>query len=146
MSNLKNYTSQVPAAKTINEIIELLVSHGAMKVQQDYEDHEPTAISWSALTNHGPVAFTLPVDVKRCYELMRRQKLLPRGEDAAMAQARRTAWRTVKDWIAAQMALLQTDMVTLEQLMLPYAVDSDGVTLYERVMEGGYKALGSGTP
>ena len=35
-------------------------------------------------------------------------------------QAIRTSWRTLKDWVEAQMALLETGMVTMDEIFLPY--------------------------
>jgi len=54
------------------------------------------------------------------------------------------AWRVVKDWIEAQLALLETKMVTLPQLFLPYAVTADGSTLYERIAQQPGLFLGAG--
>ena len=46
-------------------------------------------------------------------------------------QATRTAWRIVKDWVEAHIALVETQMVTAPQVFLPYAVMRDGRTLSE---------------
>jgi hypothetical protein len=46
-------------------------------------------------------------------------------------QAERVAWRIVKDWIAAQLAIVETGMTSLDQVMFPYMLDNDGATLYE---------------
>jgi hypothetical protein len=48
-------------------------------------------------------------------------------------QAVRTAWCVVKDWVEAQMALVETQMLTSQQVFLPYALMSDGRTLSEHV-------------
>jgi len=45
----------------------------------------------------------------------------------------RVSWRILKDWVEAQMALVETHMVTLEQVFLPYAVTDDGQTIYDRL-------------
>ena len=34
-------------------------------------------------------------------------------------QAIRTSWRILKDWVEAQMALLETGMVTMDEIFLP---------------------------
>lgn len=46
-------------------------------------------------------------------------------------QAQRVAWRIVKDWVEAQVALIQTEMVTLDQVMLPYMIGVGDKTIYE---------------
>ena len=35
---------------------------------------------------------------------------------ARMQQANRTAWRIIREWILAQMALIETEMVTVEEV------------------------------
>jgi hypothetical protein len=44
----------------------------------------------------------------------------------------RTAWRIIKDWVQAQLALVEINMVTVPQVFLPYAIMQDGRTLWER--------------
>jgi hypothetical protein len=59
-------------------------------------------------------------------------------------QAVRTSWRIVKDWTEAQMALVETQMVTTAQVFLPYAVMRDGRTLGETVAQDPKFLLGGG--
>lgn len=59
------------------------------------------------------------------------------------AQAERVAWRVIKDWIAAQLAIVETQMVELDQVMLPYLhVDGDR-TLYESYRDQELRAIGA---
>ena len=53
------------------------------------------------------------------------------------------AWRIIKDWVEAQMALLATGMVDLEEIFLPYMLSGDR-TLYQELMTRGFRALPSG--
>ena len=46
-------------------------------------------------------------------------------------QAERVAWRIVKDWVEAQMAILESEMVQLDQIFLPYMVNDNGQTVFE---------------
>ena len=57
------------------------------------------------------------------------------------AQALRVSWRIVKDWVEAQMAIVDTKMVTLDQVFLPYVIMPDGRTLYERVRDARFVLL-----
>ncbi len=50
-------------------------------------------------------------------------------------QAERVAWRIVKDWLAAQMAILEAEMVEVDEIFLPYLLDRTG----ERTMFEAYK-------
>ena len=65
--------------------------------------------------------------------------------DPSREQAVRTAWRIVKDWVEAQMALVETQMVSTQDVFLPYAVMQDGRTLAERVRESPQFLLGGGS-
>ena len=58
-------------------------------------------------------------------------------------QAVRIAWRIVKDSVEAQMALVQTQMVTTAEVFLPYAVMRDGRTLAEYAQTNPSFLLGS---
>jgi hypothetical protein len=58
-------------------------------------------------------------------------------------EAYRVAWANIKDWVEAQMALYETEMVDMPQIFLPFAVDSKGETLYDRVGRGEF-LLGKG--
>lgn len=60
---------------------------------------------------------------------------------AAPGQAERTAWRNVRDWIMAQMAIVEAGQVQIDEVFLPYLTDGKGRTLYQ-LYQGGYLALG----
>jgi hypothetical protein len=59
--------------------------------------------------------------------------------------ARNVAWRVVKDWVEAQLAIIETRMVTTAQVFLPYAVTANGQTLYEYIGHNTQLLLGEGT-
>jgi len=54
-------------------------------------------------------------------------------------QAVRTAWRIVKDWVEAQMAILETEMVTMEEVFLPYLLVAGDKTLYQAIAESKFQ-------
>lgn len=41
----------------------------------------------------------------------------------------------IKDWVDAQLAIIESDMVTLEQVFLPYMQVKGNQTLYETMVE-----------
>lgn len=76
----------------------------------------------------------------------------PDGVKAVMAkertkcddeQAERIAWRNLKDWIAAQVALVETEQATMDELFFPKLVDRNEKTLYE-AFQTGQLMLGDG--
>lgn len=120
---IKNYTTKVPASKTASEINQILAKHGARRIMTEYNDGgEPISISFEIEGS----SFTLPVRVEAVEHILSEQ-----GIKADRAKAERVAWRNVKDWIDAQIALIETGQADLEEVMLPYMIDRTGKTLYE---------------
>lgn len=123
---IKNYTTTVPAAQSVAEIVGALAAHGATKIQQDYDAGRPVSIAFVIDTPAGLRAFRLPNSAARVKAVLLRQKV--KADDL---QAERVAWRILRDWVMAQMAILETEMVTMDEVMLPYMVDDMGRTVYE---------------
>ena len=59
-------------------------------------------------------------------------------------QAKRVAWRILKDWLEAQMAILDAEMVRMEEIFLPYMTDNNGQTMFQRLQERGFLQLAAG--
>lgn len=133
-----NYTTQIAASKTIAEVQALLAKHGANRIAVDYQNGQPSGLTFALTTPHGPRLFTLPVDVDAMHRLLvaeSRAGRLKGGKSVTIMrsreQAERVAWRVIKDWLAAQLALVQTEMAAMDQVMLPYLhADQSGRTLY----------------
>lgn len=124
---LLNYTTTVNVYKTIGEIQMQLVKHGAKKIMQDYDDAgHIAALSFLIDTPSGPRGIRLPANVSRVQAVLARQKV-----KSDLDQAERVAWRIVKDWIEAQMAILESEMVQIDEIFLPYMVNNAGQTLFE---------------
>lgn len=153
---LLNYTTKIDADKTVAEISRCLSAHGASAVMTEFDGETVTALSFKIKFQDQEMAFRLPCDWRPVYEILIKGKRKPpsyytgsRGlahwESEHRLQAVRTAWRIVKDWVEAQMALVETRMVTTAQVFLPYAVMKDGRTLTEHVAENPKLMLGDGS-
>ena len=149
---LLNYTTKVDADKTAQEIAKILSLHGAKSVLTDYEDGIVSAISFKISLNGNDISFRLPCDWRPVLEVLNGQlpelKTWHRNYEHLLSERRlqavRTAWRIVKDWTEAQMALVETQMVSTTQVFLPYAVGKDGKTLFEKVVQNPGFLLGDG--
>lgn len=131
---LLNYSSHVPASRTADEIMGILGKHGAEGFSTEHgRDGQIIALTWHVGTPYGVMPFRLPVSVEATLAVLMRQKVLKHGDERDYEQARRCAWRITKVWIAAQMALLETEMVTVDQLFLPYLRVTEDETLYDRL-------------
>ncbi|MBV6341465.1 hypothetical protein [Candidatus Magnetobacterium casense] len=137
-----NYSTSIAASKTVAEIQSNLSRHGASAILIEYGNGEPSALSFKIDTPHGNLPFRLPIDPKRVLAVMQRQKV-PRSY-CNYEQAVKVAWRLLKDWVAVQMAYLETEQVTIDQLLLPYLMVEENKTLYDRMVDKGFKKLTQG--
>lgn len=140
---LKNYTTSISPDKTATEIIGLLALHGASRIQLLTDGHGAiTGIIFGLVRGDTDLGFRLPIQVESTYIKMcddsRGGKIPPRF--ANKEQAERTAWRIMKDWVDAQIALIDTGMVRTEEVFLPYLLTTPGRTLFEE-MEQRWLAL-----
>lgn len=136
---IKNYTTSIDVYKSLGEIQGALASHGARKIMVDYDRNgQPIGVAFGIETQAGPRGFLLPANVDGVREVFSRQKV-----KAQNGQAERTAWRNVRDWIMAQMAIIEAGQVDMEEVFLPYLTDGRGRTVYH-LYKGGHLALGSG--
>ncbi len=124
---LLNYTTKVSVFTTIGEIQQQLVKHGARKIMQEYDDQgRIISLLFTIDTPLGSRCIRMPANVTAVQVVLERQKVRFDAD-----QAERVAWRIVKDWIEAQMAILESQMVQIDQIFLPYMVNKEGKTVYE---------------
>jgi hypothetical protein len=124
---IKNYTTDVDVYKTLGTIQADLVKHGAKKIVQDYDDAGSiVSLCFMIDTPNGPRGIRLPANVDAVWSVLQRQKV-----KCDRAQAERVAWRIIKDWVAAQMAILETEMVQMDEIFLPYMINDSGQTLFQ---------------
>lgn len=127
MMPLLNYTTKVDVFTTVGEISSQLVRHGAKKIMQDYDDDgHVEAVSFVINTPAGIRAIRLPANVSAVHAVLAKQKV-----KCDRDQAERVAWRILKDWVEAQMAILESEMVQMDQIFLPYMLNRSGQTLFE---------------
>ena len=128
---LKNYTTKISVEKSAAEIQGKLAFAGAKKIMSEYDDSgNLVALSFQLKVGDGLVPFSLPTDWRPVAKVLERQNAVPSSR--LEEQARRTAWRIVKDWVDAQLAIIETQMVTTEQVFLPYAITNSGESVYEQ--------------
>lgn len=145
MSNIRNYTSSVPADKSVGNIEKLLVKHGATGIMKEYDGGgNLDSIAFRKLVKGETVSFQLPARVEQVYQLLLRQRKGRPTEPQRKAiydQAKRTAWKNIHDWVDIQMALIEMEQVEFVEVFLPYAMVGPGQTVYSRIQENGLKAL-----
>lgn len=134
---LLNYSTTVDAYKTVAEIEQMLVRHGAKSIMKSFEGEDVTSLSFLIDTGNGNVPVKLPVRLDDVLQVLTEQKKAhPKANiKATREQANRVAWRILKDWIEVQMALLDMKMVKFEEIFLSYIETADGKTIYEKLEE-----------
>ena len=72
------------------------------------------------------VAFSLPVHWRKFQRVLELQQVRRWDEEEYVY---RVAWRNIRDWVFAQLALYETEIVEMPQVFLPFATDAKGQTL-----------------
>ena len=138
---LKNFSTSIEVEKTVMEIERMLAKFGARKILKEYDHRQKiVGLAFTVETPDGEMPIKLPAKIDKIEQVFKVQVhkgLLPRKYwegDWAKEQSARTAWRTIKDWIDAQFALISIEMVKVEEIFLPYAYSSRlNQTLYEAI-------------
>ena len=136
---IKNYTTEVDVYKSLGEIQGELAKHGARQIMVEYDGvGEPIGVTFTVDTPVGRRGFALPANIDGVMAVFQRQRV-----SADRKQAVRTGWRNIRDWVLAQMAIIEAGMVSMEEVFLPYLTDGRGNTLYG-LYQSGALALGDG--
>lgn len=133
MVALLNYTTTIEVHKTLGEIQKTLVTHGARKIMYDYDDNSHVqSLCFSITTADGDKGIKLPANVPAIFEVLKQQKKAGKIKtNPDYDQAERVAWRIVKDWVEAQMAILEAQMVQIDEIFLPYMINKSGQTFFQ---------------
>lgn len=134
-----NYTTKIPVTQTVGECQAILAAAGASSAQIYFEEGQPAGLGFSLKTPHGVRDFTLPVNIEGMQRVLDaaerdgdfaslRKK---QGAFATREHAARVAWRVVKDWLEANLALIAAQMATLTEVMLPYLHVDEDRTLWQ---------------
>lgn len=134
-------TTQIAPEKTLAEIEAILVQHNAKQVLKDYDAGKVVAVSFMLDIDGSHIPFRLPCrwqEMRAKFQALRKR---PKGGDTMDDWARRVAWRQVLRWVEAQMALIETGMVKVQEVFLPYAqIGPNGQTMYEAIQDRKFNA------
>jgi hypothetical protein len=133
---IKNYTSAIPASRSMARIEELLVEAGATDISKSYGDGICSAIRFRMEVNSIPVFFQLPANVEACYRVLWADVKRPQPDTKKRIkeQASMTAWKIVCDWVEIQLAMIKLEQAKPLQIFLPYVWNPEkNETLYQRI-------------
>lgn len=124
---IKNYTTKVPAVHTVGEIQGILAAHGARKVMMDYDEQgKVEAVTFALFVGDQLQGFRLVSNPAGAMSAMAKA-----GVKCTAEQAEKIAWRNIKDWIDAQIALVEIEQASMDELFLPMMVNDKQETLYQ---------------
>lgn len=127
---IANYRTSVPASRSRAEIEKWLVEFGARGILTEWDaDRRAIALSFAIEGPSGPEHYHLPARIEGV-----RAALVADRQPASVTtlqHAERVAWRCLRDWVRAQLAIIRAGLTTLDEVMLPYMRTISGHTVYE---------------
>ena len=137
---IANYTTSGSARKSLGEVRGMLSAYRAEQILiENDSDGEPWSISFKIKG----MGFRLPVDAQAVVKVLQRDGAPPRY--CTYEHANQVAWRVVRDWLRAQLALIDSGMVSIDEVMLPYAMlGCTGATVLQKYRDGGFPLLQQG--
>ena len=138
---IANYTTSIKAEKTGSEIQAMLARAGASAVLFEFDGPDVSAISFRLVHNGALISFRLPANINNIYVVLQNDPGVPQ-KLRTRQQASRVAWRIIKDWLRAQLAIVEAEQAEMVEVFLPYAQNPNtGQTVYQDLEAGGFKLL-----
>lgn len=137
-----NYTTQITVEKTVGQIQAILAKAGAQAVLIEYDDERVvSSVSFRLMHNAAMVSFRLPAQLDPIYVILQRDDAVPR-KLKCREQAARVAWRIIKDWVEAQLAIVDAEQAEMVEVFLPFAQnEKTGKTVFEELEADNFKML-----
>jgi len=106
----------------------------------EYENLRPQSISFILIDRGHAIPFRLVANPNAVQAVLIEDEV--QRKFRTLEHAERVAWRHLRDWIDAQIAIMRTGQASAAQLLLGFAVMNDDETLYDRITsESGRKLL-----
>lgn len=123
-----NYTTKIRPDHSVNEIQKILGEGGAQRVSVDYAAGKITAVMFALDVSGTLIHFRLPANPDGVLAVLKRQRVSSTYQTRDHAEA--VAWRIVKDWVEAQLALVAAQQAQLAEVFLPYAMVNSTETAF----------------
>lgn len=146
MGSIKNYTSSVPADRSIMEVERILIKMGASHIAKEYDpDGKISCITFSIRQSDSHVPIRLPAKSESIKKIILNEyRRSPSKAQIEMAelQAERTAWKNVREWVELQATMIRLEQVEFMEVFMPYVYNlNQRKTFFEMMKEKNYKAL-----
>lgn len=144
MSKIKNYTSSVPAERSILNIEKILIEIGATNIAKEYKNGKVESVSFAIQRGEGIIPFKLPAKREPIAKLFIQDYKRPTKTqiENSYIQAERTAWKNVKEWVELQATMIRLEQVEFMEVFMPYIYNLEKrKTVYELAKENEFKQL-----
>ena len=136
-----NYSTAIATEKTAGEIQKRLAAAKAQAVMCEYDGEAVMiAMSFRIMTPYGLLSFRLPANTDGVFKSIEQDSKVP-NRLKTRDQAARVAWRILKTWVEAQLAIVDAEMAQLAEVFLPYAQNKKGETVYQTLANSKFKML-----
>jgi hypothetical protein len=115
-----NYTTKIRPDRTVAEIQNILAAKGARRIAIDYADGKISAVVFSLDIAGKSAEFRLPARPDGVLAALRKQRVPSTYQTREHAES--VAWRIVKDWVSAQLALVEAQQAEMAEVFLPYVI------------------------
>lgn len=112
----------------MGDIQDKLTEHGADHIAVSNENREPVALAFQIDGR----SYIIRANIDGMVEIL---STIPRAIKTR-EQAARTAWKCIRDWVFAQIALVEAEQASLAEIMLPYMQTASGVSVFEALLSG----------
>jgi hypothetical protein len=135
-------TTKIEPEQTVAQIQNILGRYGAGAVMTEYDKGAVVALTFKIQLGQKDLPFRLPCRWQAIDTILLSRRKRLRKTDEIAHQAKRIAWRQILRWVEAQMALVETDMVKIQEVFMPYIqMTISGTTLYEKLEKKGFIAI-----
>ena len=139
MASLYMESTRIDSSKTAAEIQTLLARAGASRIMIEYgPQSEISALTFGIRVDGEEIPYRLPIRTDPIFKIINGRRKYNRRQAEAddRRQAERVAWRQILRWIQAQIAMIDTRMVKIDEIFMPYMLHKSGQTLYEAISSG----------
>lgn len=137
---IANTTTTVSAERSVAEIQKMLAMARVSAVMLEFDEGQPSGIAFKINCNDIEISFRLPCNWKGVLDAMKREKTPTRF--LTKDHAKRVSWRITRDWLRAQLSLVESGKSSIQEVMLPWAITNDGSTVSTRLLNGSTPLLG----
>jgi len=142
---IKNYSTNISASKSIQEIIDFLIDINAQSINQIVnKDKQIESITFSIIHNDQTVFYNLKAKPEGAYQYLisERKRFNKDVEKKLTEQSYKVAWRILRDWVYAQCALIKLEQASPLQVFLSFAYDKKSQTSFYDKVNSNIKLIG----